>query len=68
MKIHEDIFSKLTDEQKKAVEAATSVKELHALAKEAGHELSPEVLDGIAGGACWDCGSDSCKEYTPPGG
>lgn len=48
--IHESFFSKLTETQKKAVEAAGSPEEMLALAKEAGYELSPDQLDSIAGG------------------
>ena len=61
MNIPENILSTLTDEQKKAVEAAQSPEELLALAKEAGYELSSEQLEGVAGGWCPDCGRfDEC--------
>ena len=59
MNIDERILSKLTDEQKKMVEAAMSPEELLSLAKEAGYELTQEQLD--AGGGCakfkefWEC-------------
>ena len=43
MNIPENVFSKLTEEQKKKVEAAQSPEELLALAKEA----------GVAGGTIW---------------
>ena len=39
MNIDESILSKLTDEQKKKVEAAQSPEELLAFAKEAGYQL-----------------------------
>ena len=52
MTIDESILSKLTDEQKKMVEAARSPEELLSLAKEAGQDLTPEQLEGLAGG--WD--------------
>ena len=55
MNIHEDLFSKLTDEQKKAVEAARSPEELLALAKEAGYELTTDQLQDVAGGSTWNC-------------
>ena len=61
MKIHESILDKLTDEQKKRVEAAKTPEELLALSKEYGHELTQEQLDAIAGGDvgwCDDCGKD----------
>ena len=52
MNIDESILSKLTEEQKKKVEAAQSPEELLALAKEAGYELTPEQLEAVAGGGC----------------
>ena len=61
MKISENILSKLTDEQKKKVEAAQSPEELLALAKEAGYELTREQLEAVSGGKCglfeefWKC-------------
>ena len=60
MNIDESILSKLTDEQKKMVEAAQTPEELLALAKEAGYELSQGQLEAISGGG-W-CVSDG----TPP--
>ena len=50
MNIDENTLSKLTDEQKKKVEAAKSPEELLSLAKESGYELSPEQLSQVAGG------------------
>ena len=61
MNIDESILTKLTDDQKKKVEAAKSPEELLALAKEEGYELSPDQLEGIAGGWC----SDHCFIYNP---
>ena len=61
MNIDERILSKLTDEQKKMVEAAMSPEELLSLAKEAGYELTQEQLDAVTGGGCakfkefWEC-------------
>jgi hypothetical protein len=61
MNVDERILSKLTDEQKKMVEAARSPEELLSLAKEAGYELTQEQLDAVAGGGCakfkefWEC-------------
>ena len=65
MNIPENIFSTLTDEQKKAVEAAQTPEELLALAKKAGYELSPDQLEAVAGGLCWMycVKEDSCKMY-----
>ena len=60
MNIDRSILSKLTDEQKKKVEAAKTPGELLAIAKEVGYELSQEQLDAISGGKdnwCSDCGS-----------
>ena len=57
MNIPENILNTLTDEQKKQIEAAKTPEELLVLAKESGYELSPEQLEGVAGGdECWDCG------------
>ena len=53
MNIPENVFSKLTEEQKKKVEAAQSPEELLALAKETGYELTQEQLEGVAGGTIW---------------
>lgn len=64
MNIDERILSKLTDEQKKMVEAAMSPEELLSLAKEAGYELTQEQLDAVTGGGCgkfkqfWECADD----------
>ena len=57
MNIDESILSRLSDEQKKKVEAAQTPEELLAIAKEAGYELSPEQLEAVSGGS-W-CFSDS---------
>jgi len=61
MIIDERIFSKLTDQQKKAVEAAQSPEELLAVAKETGYELSPEQLTAVQGDWC----GDHCSSYCP---
>ena len=58
MNIPENILSTLTDEQKKKVEAAKTPEELLAIAKECGQELTPEQLEGVAGGWCDNCGKD----------
>ena len=42
------------DEQKKKVEAARSLDELKALAKEEGYELTPDELEAVSG-SCWSC-------------
>ena len=65
MNIPENILSTLTDEQKKKVEAARTPEELLALSKEAGHELSPDQLESMAGGKwcsdyCILCRHGSC--------
>ena len=76
MNIPESLLSTLTEEQKKAIEAAQSPEELLSLAKEAGYELSPAQLEGVAGGSwCGDdcpyCQHGPCKEectcYFPCG-
>ena len=61
MNISENILSKLTDEQKKKVEAAQSPEELLALAKEAGYELPPDALDAVDGGWCLNCKDYHCN-------
>lgn len=63
MIIDESIFSRLSDEQKKAVEAARSPEELLAVAKETGYELSEEQMSAVAEGS-W-CG-DFCQGYYCP--
>ena len=61
MKINEDILNKLTDEQKKKVEAAQSPEEIIAIAKETGYELTPDQLESVAGGD-WCCKADlNCR-------
>ena len=52
MNIDESILSKLTDKQKKRVEAAATPEECLALAKEFGYELTSEQLESISGGWC----------------
>ena len=53
MNINEKNFNKLTNEQKRKVEAARSPEELLAFAKEAGYELTQEQLENVAGGTIW---------------
>ncbi len=63
MNIDRSILSKLTDEQKKKVEAAKTPGELLAIAKEVGYELSQEQLDAVSGGKdnwCSDCKENVC--------
>ena len=62
MNIDQTIISKLTDEQKKKVEAVKTPEELLTLAKESGYELSPEQLDAIAGGRKW---YEFCEKDCP---
>ena len=67
MNIDESILSKLTDEQKKKVVAAESPEELLALSKEYGYELSPDLLEDVAGGGgikcSWYCSSNVCDNF-----
>ena len=64
MNIDESILSKLTDEQKKKVEAAKSPEELLAIAKETGYELSQEQLDAVSGGNVgWEDPCSHCNNY-----
>ena len=67
MIIDERIFSKLTDEQKKAVEAAQSPEELLAFAKETGYELTDGQLSAVPEGSwcepfCAGYCSSFCRE------
>jgi len=67
MNIDESILSKLTDEQKKKVEAAKSPEELLAIAKETGYELSQEQMEAVSGGEanwCSDCKENVCYYTT----
>ena len=59
MNIDENILSKLTDEQKKKVEAAQSPEELLTIAKETGYELTQDELEEVSGGYSWKV----CKRY-----
>ena len=81
MSIPENVFSNLTDEQKKKIQAARSPEDLLALAKEAGYELSDEQLVAVSGGGETDgswCSKDcpfcqhgscasECTRYYPCG-
>ena len=60
MNIDDSILNKLTDDQKKKVEAAQTPEELLALAKEAGYVLSPDQLEAVSGGWC-----KNCPDYKP---
>lgn len=65
MNLDERILSKLTDEQKKKVEAARTPEELISLAKETGYELTPDQLEDVSGGSwchswCADCKDNTC--------
>ena len=64
MNIDENIFSKLTDEQKKKVEEAKTPGELLTIAKETGYELSPDQLEAVSGG--WSPCSNYCSDYSCP--
>ena len=70
MNINEKNFNKLTNEQKRKVEAARSPEELLAFAKEAGYELTLEEISKVSGGSfpCHHCQYDACpkKEVESP--
>ena len=70
MIIDERVFSKLTDEQKKAVEAAQSPEELLAFAKETGYELSEEQLGTVSQGSWCEhyCSGYYCPSFSPEEG
>ena len=65
MNIDESIFSRLTDEQKKKVEAAQTPEDFLAIAKEAGYELSPEQLEAAAGCKWEPCWKNNCSQLDP---
>ena len=65
MNIPESMLSMLTDEQKKAVESASSPEELLALARAQGYELSPEQLEAVSGGDYGWCNVVSCSDHCP---
>ena len=66
MNIDGSILSKLTDDQKKKVEATQSPEELLALAKEAGYEITPEQLEAVAGGIDWiECPGQRAGQLCP---
>ena len=60
MDIDLKIYNILTDEQKKAVEAAQTPEELITLAKEQGYELTSEDMLAVSTG--WQC-DDNCQIY-----
>ena len=64
MHIPEKVFSALTDEQKRRVEAARTPEELLAIAKESGYELTTEELNKVSGGAagCTFCMHEPCPK------
>ena len=72
MIIDKNIIDKLTDEQKKKIEAAKTPDELIGIAKEYGHELTPDELESISGAGNWDKCSDfecytlGCVQNTCP--
>ena len=57
----ENIYEKLTDEQREEAKACKTPGEMLELTKKWGMTLSDEELDAIAGGGAW---SDSCP-YCP---
>ena len=60
MDIDIKIFNILTDEQKKAVEAAQTPEDLVTLAKEQGYELTSEDMLAVSTGWQYD---DNCQIY-----
>ena len=58
----QDLFNKLTDDQKKKFENCKTPEELLALAKDEGFELTDDQLEALSGGASWagDCNKASC--------
>jgi hypothetical protein len=64
MNIPENILNTLTDEQKKQLEAAQTPRELLALARDCGRELTLEQLEAVSGGLAprWDPGCPEDEE------
>ena len=61
----QDLFNKLTDDQKKKFENCKTPEELLALAKDEGFELTDDQLEALSGGASWvgECNKVSCGGY-----
>ena len=59
----QDVFSKLTEEQKKKFENCKTPEELLALAKDEGFELTDDQLEALSGGgSIWGgCSHSSCS-------
>ncbi len=62
MKINENLFRDLSDEQKKLLESNPSPEEILQFAKETGVELTPDQLESIAGGWGGNKGKISCPK------
>ena len=66
VEINQSILDALTDEQKKAIEEATTPEELAALAKKTGYDLTDEQLRSLSGGLDLDwlpgCNEFHCKD------
>ena len=45
------------------LKACKTAEELVALAESEGVELSDAELDGLSGGAVWDCSDNICVDY-----
>ena len=56
-------FEELTPEQQRKAKICKTIDELSKLAKDEGYDLSLDQLDGISGGADWDCDEDSYESY-----
>ena len=57
----QDLFDKLTDDQKKKFENCKTPEELLAFAKDEGFELTDDQLEALSGGASWSgCSHSSC--------
>ena len=59
MKISENIFRNLSDDQKRQLESNSSPEEVLRLVKETGIELTPDQLESISGG--WGDGKPHCE-------
>ena len=58
IKVIDDIYADLTEEQKAGVKACTDTEELMAFISKEGMELPDDVLDAVAGGFPYSCRQD----------
>ena len=59
-------FDELTPELQEKVRTCKTAGELVALAESEGVELSDDQLEGLSGGAVWNCNDNICADYRGP--